>query len=187
MTTALTEVAWIRRTLWHAPVIALAVSVALNVSFSMKLRAAEERAKPGLHIGSRVAPLTFPAASGLPQIVYHFSASCGWCERNWASINALAERVKGRYQVVGVSIGELPPGFVEKRHLAFPVIDGLPKETVNAYRLAATPQTIVVSPDGTVRQSWFGAYSRGLAKDVGTYFGVQLPVLAPMNRETPGK
>jgi hypothetical protein len=168
---------WIRRVLWHAPIMALALSVVLNLTLAMRLNAAEEKAKPGLHVGERVAAMDLPA-SDKPTVFYHFSAACGWCERNWANVIATARHSRGDFRFVGLSIGELPKGFLEARGVNFLVRDKLPADLVKAYKLGSTPQTIVVSPDGRVVESWFGAYSSGQAKKVEAYFGLRLPGLA---------
>lgn len=51
-------------------------------------------------------------------------------------------------------------------------------EAHNAYGLGATPQTIVVRPDGVIVKNWKGAYTGRLLEEVSSTLGVQLPGLA---------
>lgn len=174
---------WLRRSVSGAPVFALALSASMNVGLVMKLGAVEERSRPGLHIGDAVPAIlsTLPAsklkADAKPTLVYHFSASCGWCERNWSNVVALANQTQGRLRVVAVSIAPLPSGFQAARNLSIEIVDNLPASTVAAYKLAATPQTILIGADGRVAESWFGAYSGSFAKQLESFFRVRLPGL----------
>lgn len=62
-----------------------------------------------------------------------------------------------------------------------PVYKDLTELSKLTYKLGATPQTIVVSPEGKVIKNWMGAYSGDKAREVEEYFNVRLPGLTPSN------
>jgi len=115
------------------------------------------------------------ARSGKTTLLYVFSPTCHWCERNLANIKAV---VAGRpdLNIVGVNIGpKLDDTTVQG--LPFATILRRDSATVGAYRFAGTPATILVSPDGRVLQAWAGAYAGKTASDVSKALAVNLPGL----------
>jgi hypothetical protein len=119
------------------------------------------------------------ADSGKPTVFYVFSPTCAWCERNTRNINAVVGLKGDSFRFVGLSLADDGlQGYVESHHFSFPVYKGLTPESVQMLGLGATPQTIVVSPDGRVLKNWVGAYGASVQPEVEEFFNVRLPGLA---------
>lgn len=110
-------------------------------------------------------------------VVYVFSPSCKWCNRNLENIRALAEGVKEKFQFVGLSVTDSGlQEYVARSGLAFQVYIMMPSN--EGYLSRGTPRTLVVSRGGKVAATWFGAYGGDLRKKVEEYFQVSLPGLS---------
>jgi peroxiredoxin len=170
----------------------LGVSLALNVRLGWEVRGlrADARNAPGrsdLAIGVTVPPLTVKdlakndtvldcTRAGKPTVLYVFTPACGWCRKNLPNIRALAASRGDRFAFVGVSLSDLGlRDYVEANKLAFEVYSSPARETIEAYRLGSTPQTIVVGSNGTVIRNWIGAYRGDVQEDVERFFNVKLP------------
>jgi peroxiredoxin len=94
-----------------------------------------------------------------PTILYYFSPTCGWCERNWLNVKALIAGTEGKYRFIGLSTSRDIKAFMDNHELAFEVYSDLSPETTKAYHFLGTPHTVVVGADGRVQQSWIGAYN----------------------------
>jgi hypothetical protein len=110
-----------------------------------------------------------------PTILYYFSPSCGWCEKNWLNIKALVAATQGRYRFVGLSTTPDVLAYLEGHRLSFEVYTGMNLETARAYHFGGTPHTVVIGADGRVAHSWSGAYTGQQQGDVERAFGVVLP------------
>ena len=94
------------------------------------------------------------------------------------NLKALVDNASGQYRFIGLSLSkEGLAAYIEKNELKLPVYSGLSAETLKAYRLGSTPQTIVVSPEGRVLQDWVGAYVGEQKSQVEAFFHVRLPGL----------
>jgi hypothetical protein len=112
-----------------------------------------------------------------PTIVYVFSPTCEWCERNANNINALVRNARGQYRIIGLSLGLEPPFEYSRQHaFEFPVYDQPSSETKAAYHLGGTPQTVVVR-DGVIVANWIGAYGESRRSEVENFFRMRLPGL----------
>src|SRR5262249_18829469 len=146
---------------------------------------------PELSIGSKLPPAAVTsldgrkgelAFSGLPTILYYFSPTCAWCEKNLTNVQALAAATTGRYRFVGVSTAPDVSAYITRHHLTFEVYSGMSIDAVRAYHLGSTPETIVVGTDGRVTRVWSGAYSGTRQREIERYFGLVLPGLAVANQ-----
>jgi hypothetical protein len=172
----------------------LICSASLNVLLAQKVRQLREgirliKSEARLAEGSSVPPIAVRDVNGWPAIIsyeqtgpptllYIFTPSCGWCSKNVANIQALAEQARDGYRIIGLSLSsENLIDYVAEHNLNFPVYE-VSAEGARSYRLGGTPQSIVVSSDGKVLRNWGGAYSGSLQQDVERYFGVHLPGLA---------
>jgi len=173
----------------------LALSVGVNLFQAQKIRAMTRVVdRPGRLVGTVAQPIVArtPAGresrltfgSGLPTVLYYFSASCGWCERNWTNVEALAANAEGRYRVVAVTSTEGIKAYVDEHRLKVEVLEGLPAETIEAYRLISTPHTVVIDGSGVVTHEWSGAYTTSVARRVEDLFGMVLPGLTPVPKKT---
>lgn len=110
-------------------------------------------------------------------LLYVYSASCPWCERNAASFRTLAAHAKGTFRLVGLSLS--PDGIENSGDLCgtdVPVYTPSPS-TLKDYHLGKTPMTILVSQSGVVLKVWSGAYTGALQASIESYFHLKLPSL----------
>jgi hypothetical protein len=170
----------------------LVTSVSLNVLQAERLRRGPERPLAPI-VGAQVPAFDVIASdarrvtvdyasANRPTILYYFSPSCIWCQRNWNSVAALERATRGRYRFLAITAAgdDVRRGFAQT--VPVPTYWGLGDTERRAYRFNGTPQTLVVSGDGRVLRSWAGAYSSGLKRDVERYFDVALPDLASQGR-----
>jgi len=122
------------------------------------------------------------ASRGLPTLLYVLRPTCIYCERNAITVNKLARQVRGRYQLVGLSLSTAGLGeFVANHHIEFPVYTGVSESVRHEYGLNNTPETILVSPDGRVEKVWFGAYTDDVG--VGIERALNIRLLASKQQE----
>jgi hypothetical protein len=119
---------------------------------------------------------------GKPTLVYSMSPTCQWCMRNTPSIKALANSLKAKFTLVGVS--KQRDGLEDYLKMAdpgFEVFTNLDESTLRAFSdLAVTPQTILISGEGVITNVWTGAYQGDDKDDIERVFGVTLPSLEPL-------
>jgi peroxiredoxin len=174
--------------------VALAMSVALNVMLAHRVRSLTYArlatiAEHQLKIGATVPPIAAKRLDGQPGVIsyqgaeqstvlYIFTPPCSWCARNLDSLKTLLDKEGGQYRFIGLSLSEEAlPEYVAKNDLRLPVYSGLSPETLKAYKLGGTPQTIVITPEGRVLQDWVGAYVGDQKSQVEAFFHVSLPGL----------
>jgi hypothetical protein len=170
----------------------LLASVYLNVLLARKIALQRQvakilRSEQELKVGSAVPAVKGRALDGrsfvisyagesVSTVLYVFTPSCGWCERNIDSIKNLVEQKRNEYKFVGVSLSDDGLGaYCAKHSLNFPVCRGLSVDTIRAYKFGGTPQTIIVSPEARVLKTWVGAYGSDVKVELEHYFGVKLP------------
>ncbi|HSE16180.1 MAG TPA: TlpA disulfide reductase family protein [Pyrinomonadaceae bacterium] len=173
----------------------LVASVVLNLMLARKVKSLNEtielvKSEQTLNEGVIVPSITANAVDGsaavisfdsvpVPTVLYVFTPPCGWCTRNLPAAKALAENVKGRYRVLGLSLSsEGLQKYLSDSGLSFPVYADISVSTRTAYHLGGTPDTIVVSSDGKVMKHWQGAYVGATKKEVESYFNVTLPSIS---------
>ncbi|HEV8429367.1 MAG TPA: TlpA disulfide reductase family protein [Pyrinomonadaceae bacterium] len=132
-------------------------------------------------------PINFSYSdSSLPTVIYVFSTSCGWCDRNIENINFLATNRRDSYRFIGLSIDRdvsQLSDYVTKAKLPFPIYHSPSPLMWNDYKLGGTPMTIVVSPEGKVLDDWSGAYAQAIGKNVESFFKIKLPGIRPATNE----
>jgi len=113
-----------------------------------------------------------------PTLLYVFSATCVWCERNLANITAVVN-ARRDVHVVGVALGSTLDA-KDAASLPFATILRPTMETARAYKLGGTPTTFLISPSGKVLNVWPGAYTGPIAADISKILAVPLPgLMAP--------
>jgi hypothetical protein len=118
--------------------------------------------------------VTLDLSGTRPTLLYVFSPTCHWCERNLANIAAIVKNRRD-VRVVGVNIGP-PLDAASAKKQPFDEIIQPGSATIRAYRFTGTPSTLLVT-QGTITQSWSGAYAGPLADDVSKALAVTLPGL----------
>jgi len=108
-------------------------------------------------------------------LLYVFSPTCHWCERNVANIRAVIN-ARSDIHVVGINIGPAMDITSASRQ---PFADILTptRATAQAYRFSGTPATILISPSGKILKTWAGAYAGPIGTDVSKVLAVSLPGL----------
>ncbi len=181
---------------------ALAVSLGFNVWLGVELRAPREappatltsRSESFLNEGDSVPALKGKTATGeevvvefknsiRPTLLYAITPTCEWCSRNEDNFAAVARAVANRWRVVVVSLAPngTPELLKRMREAAgdtpMTMIAEPATGTKADFKLRASPQTLLVSTDGVILQSWRGAYEGQLAQVVEAAIGGPLPGL----------
>ncbi|MEP7340710.1 MAG: TlpA disulfide reductase family protein [Acidobacteriota bacterium] len=170
----------------------LALSLALNVlpgwkvqSMSNHIEARRNKVIEGLTISAIAAvgidgeEKTIACAAGdQPTVLYIFSPTCVWCDRNLDNVRALKGKIEQSHKFIGISLSSAGLNdYMNSHQLDFPIYKQPSQEAIKQLGLGSTPQTIVISPQGKVLKNWVGAY--GSSKpEVEAYFGLKLPGVA---------
>lgn len=135
-----------------------------------------------MNLGGKQETISY-AEYGKPTVIYVFTPSCTWCDRNNQNINTIVNLKRDSFRFIGLSLADDDglPGYVESHHLTFPVYRSLAPESIEMLGLGSTPQTIVISADGRIVKSWVGAFGAGLKPQIEEFFNVQLPGLTTQN------
>ena len=168
----------------------LAISAGINVLQAQRIRALVSPV-PGTPaaIGRMAVPVQGYSRSGekrevtfkrgRPTVLYFFSPTCLWCERNWPNIQSLlSSSAAGRYDVVLVSASRELDQYLRSRNLTVDVLEGISENSRQHFGLSATPQTVVVSPEGIISHVWSGAYTARPKRQLEELFAISLPGLA---------
>ena len=173
------------------PVLLCMLAVSLGSSaylyrLNAAVRHSQAPAIAPLKAGDRVPGITgaAPDGSGVTApsrarvVLYFFSPSCSWCERNIDNAKAIAAAAGPSYTFVAVStVNTGVREYIRERKLGWTVVDHVPVATLAAYKIIGTPQTTLVSPDGVVLASWSGAYTESSRNEIGRLLNVTLPGL----------
>lgn len=167
--------------------VALVVSFVLNGVQGRRILQLEARQSTALVEGTLVPRMTVRDLDGrrhlieygsnsVPTVLYVFSPTCQWCRSNASKIESLAGQIAGRYRVIGVSLSDdLLRQYITEYAPKYSVYSTGRDEEAGDYHFGVTPQTIVVSPDGKVLRSWYGAYQGYTKNEIERFFSVQLP------------
>lgn len=177
---------------------ALMVSLGINAALTWHLLrgggrpAADARQEQRLESGAQLPPLDVRTLGGSAQqlkpaagkglLLYVLSPACGWCDRNVANVKALAAAVtaQGHYDLAGVSLS--PKGLAEHLNdndFGFPVFVAADNPSARTYKLASTPNTLVIAPDGRLEAQYLGAFTAATGAAIEERFGLRLPGLNP--------
>lgn len=175
-------------------IVTLLVSVALNSLLASRVRDLMHRQSLGLaeqvlKIGTILPPISARRLGGSseeisyrgsdrPTVLYIFTPPCTWCRRNLDNFNSLVSQKPREYRFIGISLSETGlSDYVLAHGMQIPVYTVLSADKFQAYKIAGTPQTIVVSSEGRVIQNWIGAYAGDQGSQVEAFFHAKLPGL----------
>jgi peroxiredoxin len=130
-------------------------------------------------VGLDGQPRSIDFAEGLPTVLYFFSSTCSWCERNWANVQSLVKASAGRFRFVGVSTERDLREFARTHEIGFEIVAGIPDSAVQAFGFGPTPHTVVVSSQGRISVEWTGAFEDKRKRAIESFFEVELPGLLP--------
>ena len=110
-------------------------------------------------------------------VIYVHAPGCYWCRKNAENIQFVMEAAP-RFRYISLSLQAEAQFNARKPVLQVQSTLIRPSAaTIRAYRLGATPQTIVVTSQGVVERVWLGAFTGAIGKEVEDYFGIKLPGL----------
>jgi hypothetical protein len=190
----ITKTNWTRSSLVSVlTVVLLMLSVGVNVLQARRIKAMiDARASAASSIGHPIVPIKGYSLEGVPvlksvakdvpTVLYYFSPTCVWCNRNWDNIRALDRGAHGRYQVVLLTRARGVREYLKQYGLEIEVVEGISESVVEAYKLGGTPQTIVASIEGLVTHDWRGAFTPRIERQIEELFGISLPgMVLPVN------
>lgn len=166
----------------------LGVSLAGNV-YQYRYTKPVPAVPPALQVGSVVPALRGVDLNGKPflldfanrpAILYVFSPTCGWCERNLDNALTLsdASRRQGDYDFVAVAVNATGlEDYLSRTPLPWTIVRDVPEDVRKAFRMGGTPATIVVARGGRVQNVWTGAYTPTIQAAVEHVFRLKLPGL----------
>ena len=139
-----------------------------------------------LRAGDQVAQVGLTTLDGQPEtlswdgrstILYIFSPDCVYCKKNLTLMQALANDSKEKYRFIGISLKEEGlVNYVKRNNLRYTVLlaksGSLGRQQL---KLGPTPETILISDKGTVKDVWLGMYSGRVRKGIEAAFALQLP------------
>jgi peroxiredoxin len=166
-----------------------------DIRESLKYLKSEMKAAGELKPGEYVPPLQVNDIEGNPfsveytadapaTVIYVFTPDCIWCTRNAENIKALASQAGTGYRFIGLSLSKKNlKEYVSQQGFTFPVYTEVKAEIGDAYKLAGTPRTIVISNEGKIIKSWFGAYINDTEKEVESFFNIALPGIVEADKK----
>jgi peroxiredoxin len=112
----------------------------------------------------------------VPTVLYFFQPRCEWCRRNHRAFEALVAGAAGRFRVLAVSLDrEGLEGFLAQHPTTATVLADIDSHAVAAYDAGGTPQTMVISREGTVLENWRGVFTGDQRRQAEARLGVALP------------
>jgi hypothetical protein len=118
------------------------------------------------------------ASDKRPTLVYVFGPNCSWCWRNLSNIKWLSETRKSSYRFIGLSTTKKGlKEYLARTGIAFPVYVDARHKDGQEFIVNGTPETLVVLPDGTLKEFWPGAFSGHLKEEIESKLHVVLPGL----------
>jgi peroxiredoxin len=168
-----------------------ALALSLGVNVYLGLLVARPQGAPRAHsvpVGARFPALTvhdlagkeikvsWPSAENKLTVIYLFSPTCIWCQRNIENFKAMGTATRSEYRLVPISLTSAGLAkYVERYGLVFPVFADPVVADGGAFAYDGTPETFVVSRDGTVKRVWRGAFTEAVKGEVEAYLGLHLP------------
>ena len=176
----------------------LMLSVGVNVSQARRIKdLVKARVSAASSVGHQVVPIEGfssdglpvlrPVAMDVPTVLYYFSPTCAWCDRNWDNIRALDRGSNGRYRVLLLTRARDVRQYLAERQLDFEVVEGISESVAEAYKLNGTPQTLVASIEGIVTHDWRGAFTPRMERQIEDVFGISLPGVTPPVSPAPAR
>ena len=108
-------------------------------------------------------------------LLYVFSPTCHWCEKNQANIISII-KARPDLRIIGVAIGPVLDAAEAARQPFVEILQPTPATSI-AYHLNGTPATLLISSSGLIVNAWAGAYGGSVAASVSQVLAVDLPGL----------
>jgi hypothetical protein len=109
------------------------------------------------------------------RLIYFFSPTCKWCEKNQASIQNLASQIAPKYDIIGIvqSPDQMTQYIARHPHPFKIVVDDDPYD-MKAMDFQGTPQTVLIV-DGRVTHNWPGAFQGKVKESIQNTLRVSIP------------
>lgn len=174
--------------------VVFASSVGVNVLQAKRIRDLVNPEPVKQRLGQRVDVLNGVGLDGTaatiefssrPTVLYFFSSTCRWCEKNWQNVRSLQQAAGERYRFVGVATETNLRPFADAHGLTFELVGGVAPAILQTLKLSATPQTLVVSSNGVITHEWVGAFTGRTQREIEELFGLSLPGLLSVSTPRP--
>lgn len=95
-------------------------------------------------------------AAGKPTLLFFWATWCKGCRKVQPTVSALAEKYKGRIQVIGINTGGLDSvqavsGYRQRNGIPYPLLLDRSNLVAGAYGIVAIPSVIVLDRTGQLR------------------------------------
>ena len=95
-------------------------------------------------------------ASGKPTLLFFWATWCQSCRKVQPSVAALAEKYRGRVQVIGINVGGLDSvqavnDYRQRHGITYPLLVDRVNRVAEAYDIVAIPTVILLDRQGQVR------------------------------------
>ncbi|HYA02640.1 MAG TPA: TlpA disulfide reductase family protein [Syntrophobacteria bacterium] len=95
-------------------------------------------------------------ASGKPTLLFFWATWCQSCRKVQPSVAALAEKYRGRVQVIGINVGGLDSvqavnDYRQRHGITYPLLVDRVNQVAEAYDIVAIPTVILLDRQGQVR------------------------------------
>lgn len=123
-------------------------------------------------------PVTIRWNAQRSTLVYVFTTTCVWCERNYPNFTVLLKTLTTTHRVIPVALdGQNLATYIARHPLGVQVFHSPDERTREAYQMGTVPQTLLISGDGVLIEHWSGAYSPGMQEQIEKAFRLTLPGL----------
>ncbi len=147
---------------------AAAIAAELPLDFSIVVYNGEDV------LGGSEVTLSELLARGKPVIVNFWAGLCSPCRDEMPDLQSVYDEYIDEVLLVGVDFGAFTGlgntadalALIEETGVSYPTGKTEQAEVKEAYGLIAMPATFFIRPDGTVFETWVGAMSRSIFKDL---------------------
>jgi peroxiredoxin len=166
----------------------LASSLALNVYLAKRITPLGVAPRPTNLIAGTRAPALYVkdlagtkttvewSTDGSPYLLYIFTPSCVWCQRNLANFQEIVRARGADMHIIGLSLSnDGLKEYISEHGINYPVYVSADAAKNSDFVQNATPTTVMVSPSGKIDSVWRGAYVGKLQGQVEQRLKVHLP------------
>jgi hypothetical protein len=99
-----------------------------------------------------------------------------------AGIRTIAAERGKEFRVIGISLSETGlADYVRANNFVFPVYTNAAEPDGRKLTVSATPETLLISREGRVENSWIGAYGGNIKTQIESALAVHLPEIPQLD------
>lgn len=171
----------------------LSVSLSLNVVNGWRLEEiSHRRPLAGVQVGTSFnqAPVidlvgqkqTLAFNDNRNTLLYVFSPTCVWCERNRQNFESLVKAKHSDYRIIAIALHTTDLAtYVKRAEPTFEIYYVGSSTERSELGLLFTPELVILDTHGVVKKKWQGAWRDDNASDIERAFNVKLPGLAEVS------